>query len=170
MSMEIHERPGVYSAYDASAVVSGSGGSKTVAIVAQWDTHVGETLLFTRYENLVETLGASEKETDLVALAGILLKNGAAAVQVSPVMENAGLEQYKAAFEQVNKTEDAQIVVCDSTDQTVQQALRDSVQAASAASHRWSAWAAWCRWCGASPPGPKQEMQRIPLGGSFLPF
>ena len=133
MSMEIHERPGVYSAYDASAVVSGSGGSKTVAIVAQWDTHAGETLLFTRYENLVETLGASEKETDLVALAGILLKNGAAAVQVSPVMENAGLEQYKAAFEQVNKTEDAQIVVCDSTDQTVQQALRDSVQAASAA-------------------------------------
>ena len=31
MSMEIHERPGVYSAYDASAVVSGSGGSKKEA-------------------------------------------------------------------------------------------------------------------------------------------
>ena len=34
MSMTIHERPGVYSSYDASAVVSGSGGGKTVGVAA----------------------------------------------------------------------------------------------------------------------------------------
>ena len=33
-----HERPGVYSAYDASAVVSGSGGGKVVGLAALPDT------------------------------------------------------------------------------------------------------------------------------------
>ena len=34
MTMTTHERPGVYSAYDASAVVSGSGGGKVVGLAA----------------------------------------------------------------------------------------------------------------------------------------
>ena len=131
MSTEIHERPGVYSSYDASSVVSGSAGSKTVALVARWDSHVGEVLTFTRSEEVAATLGESRSDGDLVALAGILLKNGAAAVQVCPVKQDAQQGDYEAAFAAVNATEGAAIVVCDSTEQAVQQALRDSVQEAS---------------------------------------
>ena len=36
MSITTHERPGVYSQYDASTVVSSSGGGQTVGIAALW--------------------------------------------------------------------------------------------------------------------------------------
>ena len=34
-SMTIHERPGVYSSYDASAVISGGSARKTVGVAAR---------------------------------------------------------------------------------------------------------------------------------------
>ena len=34
MELTTHERPGVYSAYDASTVVSGSGGGKVAGLAA----------------------------------------------------------------------------------------------------------------------------------------
>ena len=34
MNIVTHQRPGVYSAYDASTVVSGSGGGRLVGLVA----------------------------------------------------------------------------------------------------------------------------------------
>ena len=129
MSVTNHERPGVYSRYDASTVVKGrGGGGGCVGLAALCGTGTAGTLYtFNRYEEAVTAFGGEETLTELVRL---LFLNGAAQVKAVPVAEEAG---YKAAFSVLEAAEDIAVVVCDSGELTVQQALRDSVKAASAA-------------------------------------
>ncbi len=123
-----HERPGVYSAYDASSVVDAAGGAKVVAVVAaRGGGESGKVYDLSRYEQAVAAFGESDRLTQLVRL---LFLNGAAAVVAVPV---AGEEGYQAAFDAIAAREDVGVVVCDSTVLTIQQALRESVKAASAA-------------------------------------
>ena len=128
MSMTTHERPGVYSDYDASTVVSSTGGGQTAGLVAVCTKGEAGTLyVLNRYEDAVTTFGQEENLTELVRL---LLLNGAAQVRAVPV---ANAEGYEAAFALLEAEEDVALVVCDSTDVSVQQKLRDSVCAASEA-------------------------------------
>lgn len=128
MSVTNHERPGVYSRYDASTVVKGRGGGRSVGLAALCGTGTAGTLYtFNRYEEAVTAFGGEETLTELVRL---LFLNGAAQVKAVPVAEEAG---YKAAFSVLEAAEDIAVVVCDSGELTVQQALRDSVKAASEA-------------------------------------
>ena len=129
MSVTNHERPGVYSRYDASTVVKGrGGGGGCVGLAALCGTGTAGTLYtFNRYEEAVTAFGGEETLTELVRL---LFLNGAAQVKAVPVAEEAG---YKAAFSVLEAAEDGAVVVCDSGELTVQQALRDSVKAASEA-------------------------------------
>jgi len=124
-----HERPGVYSNYDVSSVVDSAGGAKTVAVVAAGGDggQAGKAFLLSRYEQAVESFGESDR---LTQLARLLFLNGAGAVVAVPV---AGEEGYKSAFDLLAQREDVGVVVCDSTVLTVQQALRESVKAASQA-------------------------------------
>ena len=122
-----HERPGVYSSYDISSIVS-TAGTKTVAAVAISEAgEAGGVYELTRYEQAATVFG--EKDA-MSKLARILFLNGAAAVVALPVKEQGG---YQAAFDTVAQREDVDIVICDSTDLTVQQALRESVKEASEA-------------------------------------
>ena len=128
MNMTDHERPGVYSSYDASAIVSGSGTGKTVGLVGVGTCEeMGTVVPISRQEEAVAAFGAGTALTELVRL---LLLNGAAAVRAVAV---TGTEDYAAAFAALEAEEDVGIVVCDSGELTVQQALRDSVIAASGA-------------------------------------
>ena len=128
MSMTTHERPGVYSDYDASTVVSSTGGGQTVGLAAVCTKGEAGTLyVLNRYEDAVTTFGQEENLTELVRL---LLLNGAAQVRAVPV---ANAEGYEVAFALLEAEEDVALVVCDSTDVSVQQKLRDSVCAASEA-------------------------------------
>ena len=135
MSVTNHERPGVYSRYDASTVVKGRGGGGCVGLAALCGTGTAGTLYtFNRYEEAVTAFGGEETLTELVRL---LFLNGAAQVKAVPVAEEAG---YKAAFSVLEAAEDIAVVVCDSGELTVQQALRDSVKAASEARRERIAW------------------------------
>lgn len=125
--LTIHERPGVYSAYDASSVVDRAAGAKTVAVVAAGGGEAGKAYELTRYEQAVTAFGENDPMTGLVRL---LFLNGAAAVVAVPVKEET---EYQAAFDALAQREDIGVVVCDSTTLSVQQALRDSVNAASEA-------------------------------------
>ena len=128
MSMTTHERPGVYSDYAASTVVSSTGGGQTVGLAAVCTKGEAGTLyVLNRYEDAVTTFGQEENLTELVRL---LLLNGAAQVRAVPV---ANTEGYEAAFALLEAEENVALVVCDSTDVSVQQKLRDSVAAASEA-------------------------------------
>ena len=127
MSVTTHERPGVYSSYDASAVVAASGGSKTVGIAAVSEGgETGTLYKLTRLEEAETAFGAGDALTELVKL---LFLNGAGAVYAVPVAE----EDYEDAFALLSGEENVAITVCDSETLTVQQALRDSVKAASEA-------------------------------------
>ena len=128
MSTSIHERPGVYSSYDLSSVVSGSGGGQNVGLAALCTKGEEEKIYqLSRYEQAVEAFGAEET---LSQLARILFLNGAAVVKAVPVADEEG---YAAAFARLEAEEDMAVVVCDSQQLSVQQALRDSVCSASEA-------------------------------------
>lgn len=128
MSVTTHERPGVYSSYDVSAVVAASGGSKTVGIAAvSKGGETGTLYKLTRLEEAETAFGAGDAMTELVKL---LFLNGAGAVYAVPVAEEEG---YEDAFALLSGEENVAITVCDSETLTVQQALRDSVKAASEA-------------------------------------
>lgn len=121
-----HERPGVYSDYEASGVTLAKTGGKTVALIAAMDGADG-TKCYTwySYAQAVSDCGAGETITEMARLA---LKNGAGMVRAIP----AG-ESYDAALQRLSALEDAAVVCCDSEDAAVQQALRDCVEASSEA-------------------------------------
>ena len=128
MSITTHERPGVYSDYDASTVVSASGGGQTVGLVAVCAKGEAGTLyVLNRYEEAVAAFGQEENLTELVRLT---LLNGAAQVRAVPVTDESG---YEGAFGLLAAEENVALMVCDSTDVSVQQKLRDSVSTASEA-------------------------------------
>ena len=127
MSTTKHERPGVYSRYDASTVVSGGGSGKTVGIAALSEAEAGGLHALARYEDAAAAFGA---EDNLCRLAQTLFRNGAAQVKAAPV---AAEEGYEAAFALLEAEEDLAVIFCDSTTLGVQQKLRESVENASQA-------------------------------------
>lgn len=129
MSITVHERPGVYSSYAASAAVSANAGRKNVGLAVRMDEPAKSMWKISRYEDAVAAFGV-EGADNATALVRLLLQNGAAQVAVFPV-EGSDLTAYKTAFEAMEGTEELALAVCDSTLVEVQQALRDSVQAAS---------------------------------------
>ena len=130
MSITTHERPGVYSSYGASSLIRGSGGRKTVGLVAVNTKATAKTVYtITSYEEAVTTFGSAGGQ-DMAELIRVILLNGAAAVAAVPI---AASTDYEAGFAVLEGQENVSVVVCDSTTQTDQQDLRDSVAAASAA-------------------------------------
>ncbi len=128
MSITAHERPGVYTGYEASAAVSASAGRKNAGLAAKMTEPAKTVWNITRYEQAVEAFGPEQAE-GVTTLVRLLLQNGAAQVSVFPVKG----EDYAAAFAAMAAAENLAVVVCDSVELSVQQALRDSVNTASAA-------------------------------------
>lgn len=125
MSVTVHQRPGVYSAYDASTVVSGRNNGRMVGLVAQNNVVTdGLIRIVTSYEKAVEIFG----EGRLAELVRLALKNGAGAVAVAAVETD-----YESGFAALSNQEDICVVICDSVDETLQQKLKQSVTEASAA-------------------------------------
>ena len=119
-----HERPGVYSSYDASSLTAAASGGGAVCIVANGGTHTGGPYTWVSYSRAVADVGVCA----LSKLAHLALKNGAGLVYGIP-----GGGDYTAAFEIAAAIADVAVVICDSTELTVQQALRDMVQTCSEA-------------------------------------
>lgn len=129
MSITVHERPGVYSSYTASAAVSAGAGRKTVGLAVRMEEPDQSVWKISSYEQAVAEFGGESAE-NATTLCRLLLQNGAAQVVVFPV-EGEDEAAYKKTFQAMEETEGIDLAVCDSTRVEVQQALRDSVQAAS---------------------------------------
>ena len=130
MSVTTHERPGVYSEYDASSVVQGRQGRKMVGMAAIHATApAGVPQTVTSYEGALIAFGSTGGQ-DMTELIRLALKNGATGVVAVPVADEEG---YEAAFAALAAMDDIGVVICDSVDREVQQSLRDSAAAASAA-------------------------------------
>ena len=129
-----HERPGVYSVYDASSVTSAGRAAKRIGVAALAVKGTANTAVtLTGYGAGVEAFGEDGADTPgMSTLLKLLFANGASTVYAVRVGAGGGLEAYQAAFAALANC-DIQVVVCDSGELTVQQALRDSVKAASEA-------------------------------------
>ena len=121
----------MYSAYDASAVVSAGRASRVIGVAARAAKGtVGEAVLLTGYAAGAAAFG-EDVEAGMSTLLRLLFANGASQVAAVRVAEAGALADYQAAFDALERQE-VQIVVCDSADQAVQQALRTAVETASA--------------------------------------
>ena len=130
MSESRHERPGVYSAYDASRVVSAGRGRKIIGVAAKAVRGtVGEVVTLTGYTAGVAAFG-EDTMAGMSTLLRLLFLNGAAQVEAVRVADSGTTADYEAAFAALGKRE-VQIVVCDSSELEVQQALRSAVEEAS---------------------------------------
>ena len=131
MSEIKHERPGVYSSYDASAVVSAGQAPKKIGVAAKAvKGTANEAVTITGYAAGVAAFGEDE-QPGMSTILKLLFANGASTVVAVRVAEEGDTDDYEQAFA-VLGNQDVQVVVCDSANQTVQQALRSAVEEASA--------------------------------------
>ena len=133
-STVIHERPGVYSSYDASAVISGGGAGKVVGVAAKASKGATDkTVRLSSYAAGLAAFGEDGEGDGMMALLGLLYQNGASSVIAVAVADSGAKADYEKAFALLGEEGTIGVVICDSGDVTVQQALRDSVTAASGA-------------------------------------
>lgn len=125
MNIWASERPGVYSDYDASGILWGSGTGKAVGIAATGGAQPGRVYAITRASDAGTLFGG---DSPLSALCAIALANGAARVAAVPV--DGTDPGYTAAFAALEQ-EALCAVLCDSTAQAVHTALKSSVERAS---------------------------------------
>lgn len=127
----IHERPGVYSSYDASAAVRGGRAARTVGVAAKSVSGTANAAVrLTSYEMGLSAFGEDAEGTPgMSAILKLLFLGGASTVVTVKVDE----DDYAAAFRVLQTVENLQVIVCDSGELTVQQALRVSLESASAA-------------------------------------
>ena len=134
MNSTIHERPGVYSSYDASSVVSASAAAKTIgaAAVATKGT-ANKVELITSYEEGKSVFG--EDASGVYGMSTLLkFANGAGAVKAVAVGKDESEEKdYASAFAALSDEEDVGVMVCDSAAQSVHLLLKTAAEDASAA-------------------------------------
>ena len=122
------ERPGVYTSYQISRVLSSnSGASSIVAVAASAQTgDVMKVYTITSYADAVDNFGATSPITELIKT---LMLNGVTSIRAVPVHigDGALADEYKSAFELIAKTQDVHIVICDSTDTQVHQNMMQSI-------------------------------------------
>lgn len=120
-----HERPGVYSSYEASSLTAAAAGGGNVAVVAKLNkTDLEPCYQWTSYSRAAADVG----DCLLSRMAQLAIRNGAGVVYGIP----AG-EDYDDAFAVMAQLEDVGVVVCDSATLSVQQALKTAVEECSAA-------------------------------------
>ena len=134
MLSTIHERPGVYSSYDASAVFSGSAAARVVGLAAPATKGTeNESVTLTGYAAALAAFG--EDETGTVGMSTLcrLLFAGGVGTVVAVKTAAETPEGYADAFDALAERENVDIVLCASALTEVHQALRKSVEEASAA-------------------------------------
>jgi len=146
----IHERPGVYSSYDASSLISGATGRKTVGLVAQ--AAQGETGKAVSLQSLTDGIALFGQDAAGTAGMSTLLKllflNGAGTVVAVAVgKDSEGKADYASAFAALEGQDEVKLVVCDSGELSVQQALCQHV--------------ALDKGCGIGVDSPREELEAL---------
>ncbi len=130
MNGTLHERPGVYSSYDASSVISRSSAEKVVGVAAcAAKGEAGKAVVIHSYSEGAAAFGRDAAEKPGMETMLKLLFQGGAGTVVAAAAGIGGAEaDYAAAFTALALEEDVAVVVTDSAELSVQQALRDHVE------------------------------------------
>lgn len=126
MSITYHERPGVYSDYDASSVTATGSTERVIALAGVSEAKSG-LYTVTSYASGRDTFGESSQLGRMLKLA---YQNGAGTVLACPVAEDTEAA-YQAALTLLLAEKRASFCVVGSTQEKVHIALRDAVEAAS---------------------------------------
>lgn len=134
MNLVSHERPGIYSVYDTSAVITSGQAAKTIGVAAKAvKGSVNSPVTLSNYSAGLTVFGEDLADTPgMSTILRLLFLNGASTVIAVRVEDDAELSHYQNAFAVLSK-QDIQILVCDSPNQTVHQALRTEIESASIA-------------------------------------
>jgi hypothetical protein len=131
--MVTSERPGVYTSYSVSGVLSsGRTNRGTVGVVAIASTGTkGEIYDITSYTEAVSVFG---EDCNLTKLLRILILNGVITVKAIPVALSAegtpDTAAYTEAFATMAGIDEIKILICDSSAADVHAAMRDSILSA----------------------------------------
>lgn len=125
MSIYYHERPGVYSDYDASSVTAQGAGAKVIGIIALSEAAQG-LYTVTDYRDGAGTFGAQSQLGQMLHAAFL---NGASTVLAYPV---ASIDGYGAALTALLAEKSARLLAIGASDLATQTAARDAVETASA--------------------------------------
>lgn len=127
MSITYHERPGVYSDYDASSVTATGTGAKVVGLIGTSEAAAG-LYTVTDYRDGAAVFG---EDSQLGTMLKLAYENGAATVLACPVAADAKTN-YEAALALLFAEKQARLLAIGSADQTVQAAALAAAEAASA--------------------------------------
>lgn len=126
MSITYHERPGVYSDYDASSITATGRTDRVIALVGEATAAAG-LYTVTSYNSGKATFGADSQLGRMLKMA---YENGAGTILACPVAEDTAAD-YQAAFSLIFAEKRASFCVVGSESLEVHKALRDAVEAAS---------------------------------------
>lgn len=123
--MIFHQRPGVYSDYDASSVTATGAAQRIVALIGASAVDAGVYTL-SSYASAKETFG---EESQLAKMLKLAYENGAGTVMVYPVA-NDSAQTYAAAVAAILQEKKANYLVLGAVSETVQTAAKAAVEAA----------------------------------------
>lgn len=127
MAIIAKQRPGVYSDYQTSGILYSKNAGKTIAIVAKSGSVAANTMYaLNRLSDVEATFGTNDI---IYRLCEIAFENGANSI--CAVSAGNSDENYAAAFNLIETTDNIGVVICDSTNNSVQQLLMQSVVNAS---------------------------------------
>lgn len=126
MSISLHERPGVYSDYDASSITASGSTERVIALVAEADADDG-LYTITSWNAGKAAFGEDSQLGKMIRLA---YQNGAGTILACPVEEDTKTA-YEAAFDLIFPEKLASFCVVGSAREDVHKALRDAVEAVS---------------------------------------
>ena len=135
MNGTLHERPGVYSSYDASSVISRGSAEKVIGVAAKAAGGTANRVVtVTDYAAGVSIFGADAAGSPgMSAILKLLFLGGAGKVAAVAVgTDSLGAADYAGAFAALAGEENVAVMLCDSGELSVQQALRESIADAAA--------------------------------------
>lgn len=126
MSILYHERPGVYSDYEASRITASGTAVKTIAIIAPSAAESG-LYTVTAFADAATQFGADSELGQMIRTA---YENGAGKILAYSLAESS-LAAYEEAFSAVFAEKEAAFCTIASTQEDVQTALRNAIVSAS---------------------------------------
>ena len=139
MSIIASERPGVFTQYDMSGVVSYSSVGKAVGVAAQSNKAVEGISLITREAQALELFGEDDNGI-LMGMIRVLLQNGTTKIYVAcsgneEESQSATTDSYKSCFNQLAEVAEVGVLTTDSVLPDVAKALASVVDAAAKNRH-----------------------------------
>lgn len=125
--MTVNERPGIYSSYEVSSALAGSGIGGAVGIAAVVSGNADTAYTISSYADAVSKFGTNSQISELIR---ILFLNGAPSIVAAPVQTAATVQDYEAAFAVLQGDETVRVLVCDSANAAVHAAMLSSILSA----------------------------------------